>query len=155
MTRIVRWNPFHEVVDMQRQLDRVFDEMNRGFGDAEWTNNGYHLAMDVNENDDTYVVKANLPGINVDDINITLHENVLTVSAEINQEDVAEGERRLVTERRYGRFQRSMRLPQTVNADNVVADYEDGVLTLTLPKSEAAKPRQIAVNNRQLLTNEN
>ncbi len=155
MARIVRWNPVREIVDMQRQLDRVFDEMNRNFSDNDWTESGNWLALDVHENDDNYIVETDLPGINPDDINITLHENTLTISAESIREDVQEGERRIVSERRYGRFQRSIRLPDAVDADNVEANYDNGVLSLTLAKSEASKPRQISVNNAKMLTTEN
>ena len=155
MARIVRWNPVREIVDMQRQLDRVFDEMNRNFSDNDWTESGNWLALDVHENDDNYIVETDLPGINPDDINITLHENTLTISAESIREDVQEGEHRIVSERRYGRFQRSIRLPDAVDVDNVEANYDNGVLSLTLAKSEASKPRQISVNNAKMLTSEN
>ena len=155
MTRIVRWNPFREIVDMQRQLDRVFDEMNRNLPDSDWTESGNWLALDVHETDDNYLVETDLPGITPDDIDITLHENTLTITAEIHREDVQEGERRIVSERRYGRFQRSIRLPETVDADHVEASFENGVLMLTLAKSEASKPRQITVKAHKILTTEN
>lgn len=155
MARIVRWNPFNEIVDMQRQLDRAFNDMNRRFTDNEWTTNNNTLALDVTETDDTYLVEANLPGIDTNDIDITLHENVLTISAEINHAEAQEGSRTLLNERFYGRFERSIRLPKAVDADKVNADYDRGVLTLTLEKSEASKPRQIAVNSGHLLSNEN
>jgi len=155
MTRIVRWNPVREIVDMQRQLDHVFNEVNRNFSDNDWTERGNWLALDVHENDDNYIVKTDLPGINPDDIDITLHENTLTITAESNREDVQQGEHRIVSERRYGRFQRSIRLPNSVDADKVEANYDNGVLMLTLAKSEASKPRQISVNNAKMLTTEN
>lgn len=155
MSRIVRWNPFREIVDMQRQLDRVFDQMSNSLNDDDWTPTGNWLALDVHENDDNYFVEADLPGINPDDIDITFHENTLSITAETTREDVQEGERRLVSERRYGRFQRSIRLPNSIDVDNVEANYDNGVLTLTLPKSEASKPRQITVNNDKLLTSQN
>ena len=152
---VTRWNPFREMVDMQRQLDWVFDEMNRGLGDGEWMQSGNWLALDVHENGDVYIVEADLPGINIDDIDITLHENTLTITAELTREELAEGNRRLLSERRYGRFQRSIRLDDTIDADNVEANYNNGVLMLTLPKSEASKPRQITVNATPQLTNAN
>ncbi|MGJ3238076.1 MAG: Hsp20/alpha crystallin family protein [Anaerolineae bacterium] len=155
MTHIVRWNPFREIVDMQRQLDRVFDEMNSSLGDSKWSETGNWLALDVHENADNYIVETDLPGINPDDINITLHDNMLTISTETQREDVQEGERRIVTERRYGRFQRSIRLPETVDPEQVDASYDNGVLKLTLAKSEVSKPRQIKVNDARMLTTEN
>ena len=155
MTRIVRWNPIREIVDMQRQLDRVFDEVNRNFADSDWTESGNWLALDVHENDNNYIVETDLPGINPDDIDVTLHDNTLTITAEVNREETKEGERRIVSERRYGRFQRSIRLPDAIDADKVGANFDNGVLTLTLAKSEASKPRQISVNNKKMLTTEN
>lgn len=155
MSRIIRWNPLREMVDMQRQLDRVFDEMNTNFNQGDWTETGNWLAFDIHENEDNYIVETDLPGINPDDINITLHENTLTVSAELNREDLQEGDRQIINERRYGRFQRSVRLPETVDADKVEANFENGVLMLTIAKSEVTKPRQISVNSQKMLTTEN
>lgn len=155
MTRIVRWNPIREIVDMQRQLDRVFDDVNRNFVDNDWTERGNWLALDVHENEDNYFVETDLPGINPDDIDVTLHENTLTITAEVHRAEDKDGEHRIVSERRYGRFQRSIRLPDAVDADNVEANFDNGVLTLTLAKSEASKPRQISVKNRKMLTTEN
>lgn len=155
MSRIVRWNPFNEIVDMQRQLDRAFNDMNRRMTDNEWTTSSNALALDVTETDEHYQVEANLPGINAEDIDITLHENVLTITAEINRTEQQEGSRALLNERYYGRFERSIRLPKSVDGDKVEANYQDGVLMLTLEKSEASRPRQIAVNNNRVLTTEN
>ncbi|GAB5491211.1 MAG: Hsp20/alpha crystallin family protein [Phototrophicaceae bacterium] len=155
MTRIIRWNPLREMVDMQRQLDRVFDEMNTNFAQGDLTQTGNWLAFDIHENEDNYIVQADLPGFNSDDINITLHENTLTVSAENKREELSEGERQVISERRYGRFQRSIRLPETVDSERVEANFDNGVLTLEIAKSEVTKPRQIPVNSQKMLTNEN
>jgi HSP20 family protein len=84
-----------------------------------------------------------------------LHDHTLTISGESKREEIQEGERHIITERRYGMFRRSVCLPHTVNVDNVEATYENGVLKLVLPKSEAAKPRQIEVKNEPLLKNKN
>ncbi len=142
--RIVRWNPVREMAAMQSAMDRMFDEFGRGINGFDGTTTNW-LALDVNENDDAYVVQADLPGVNPDDINITLNDNVLTISAETQREETHENERRIITERSYGKYSRSLTLPNTVESDKVEADYENGVLRLTLPKSEKAKPRQISV----------
>ena len=155
MARIVRWSPFREMVDMQHRMDRLFEEMTGNLQANEWTEAGNWLALDVHDNGENYFVEAELPGFNVDDIDITLHDHTLTISGESKREDVQEGERRIVSERRYGLFRRSVRLPDAVDADSVEAVYENGVLKLTLPKSEAAKPRQISVKNMPILGNEN
>lgn len=155
MARIVRWSPFREMVDMQRRMDRLFEEMTGDLESNEWTETGNWLALDVHDDGESYLVEADLPGVNVDDIDITLHDHTLTISGEIKKEDVQEGERRILSERRYGLFRRSVRLPDAVEADNVEATYENGILKLALPKSEAAKPRQISVKNTPLLGNKN
>lgn len=153
--RVVRWNPFREMAAMQSAMDRMFDEMNRSMGSMgsmEPMTAGNWVPMDVQENDDIFLVEAELPGINPDDIDITLHENTLTISGETEREETKEGERRVISERNYGKFRRSVTLPTPVKADDVEANYEDGVLRLTLPKEETAKPRQISVRPRNLIT---
>lgn len=154
MARLVRWSPFREMVDMQRRLDRIFDEVGRNLPESEWAEAGNWLALDVHETADAYTVETDLPGVNPENINVTLHENMLTISAETKREERSDNN--IISERRYGSFQRSVRLPNLVDADKVEAHYENGVLRLTLPKSETAKPRQIEVRkNAPMLTNEN
>lgn len=155
MARLVRWSPFREMVDMQRRLDRIFDDMGRSLPESEWAEAGNWLALDVHENPDAYTVETDLPGVSPDNINVTLHDNMLTISAETKREEKTEKDNRIISERRYGSFHRSVRLPNSVNADKVEAVFENGVLRLTLPKSEEAKPRQIEVKNTPMLTTEN
>ena len=103
------------------------------------------LALDVAETEDKFIVKASLPGISPDDLDITFTDNVLTIKGEIKQEqDIEEGKYHL-RERRYGMFQRSIALPVPVNADKIEATYKDGVLTLSIPKVEEIKPKKISV----------
>jgi HSP20 family protein len=103
-------------------------------------------ALDVEENADAYTVRANLPGVNLDDISVNIHEDVLTVSAETAAENRDENSKMLIRERRFGKFSRSLRFPAIVDGDAVEASYENGVLSITLPKAEHVKPRQIPVN---------
>jgi len=145
---IRRFNPVREMVEMQRAMDRFFDETWRGSNGDDFAST---LALDVSENNESYAVNANLPGMNPDDIEVTFHDGVLTISGETQREEEREGERALVRERYYGKFTRSLRLPQPVDADNIASNYENGVLTLTLPKSAEAQPRRIAVNRNQAL----
>lgn len=142
MNTVVRWNPFREIAAMQNAMRAV--ENNWRDARPQWT--GRALPLDVHENDDAYSVIAELPGLSVDQINVQLHEGVLTVSAEVAPPEVDENTRVLAQERAYGNFSRSIRLPQHVDVNAVEADYQDGVLTLTLPKAPEAKPRQITVN---------
>jgi HSP20 family protein len=103
------------------------------------------LALDVAETEDKFIVKASLPGINPDDLEITFTDNVLSIKGEIKEEqDIEEGKYHL-RERRYGLFQRSIALPVPVDADHIEAVYKDGVLTLSIPKVEEIKPRKISV----------
>ena len=155
MARLVRWSPFREMVDMQRRLDRIFDDMGRNLPESDWTEAGNWLALDVHETADAFTVETDLPGVSPENINVSVHENTLTISAETKREEKQEKDNRIISERRYGTFHRSIRLPNTVNADKVEANFENGVLHLTLPKSESAKPRQIEVKGTPALTTEN
>ena len=103
------------------------------------------LALDVEENPQAYTVRANLPGIQLDDISVNIHEDVLTIAGETAAEDRDEDSKLLIRERRLGKFSRSLRFPTIVNGDAVEANFENGVLSITLPKADHVKPRQIPV----------
>jgi HSP20 family protein len=145
MANLTRWDPFREMLAMRDLMDRVFDRSLTApsFVD-EWG-----LALDVIENSDEYVVKASVPGINPDDIDITYDNRTLTIKGEIREEtDQEEGHYHL-RERRYGSFARSLTLPTSIDADKINANYEAGVLSLHLPKVEEAKPKRIAVQSAE------
>ena len=105
----------------------------------------FSLALDVDENDDAYTVIANLPGVSLDEISVNIHDDVLTISAEANATEYDENTRVLVRERRTGKFSRSLRFPTTVDGNAIDASYDNGVLNISIPKAEEAKPRQIPV----------
>ena len=107
---------------------------------------GFSLALDVEENADAYTVRANLPGISQEAISVNIHEDVLTISAETVAENRDENSKMLIRERRFGSFSRSLRFPTNVDGDAVDASFENGVLSITLPKADHVKPRQIPVN---------
>lgn len=145
---MMRWNPMREVLAMQRMMDRLIDETWGGVRTADAEVSAATLALDVHETSNGYVVAASLPGVKVDDIQITYHDGVLTVAGDVPQFRPAGDEkdnRVLMTERAWGKFSRSIRLPQPIQADAIEAAYENGVLTLTLPKSPEAQPRMIPV----------
>jgi HSP20 family protein len=142
MSTIVRWNPIREMAAMQSAFDRLFDETWRG---ARPTFAGNEMALDVYETAQNYTLIATLPGLNPDDIRVNMHDDVLTISAEVAAPKQEEGSRVLLQERAFGKFTRSVRLPQPVNLDSVEAAYEHGILTLTLPKAPEAQPRAIPV----------
>jgi len=141
MTTLIRWNPLREMVAMQNALDRAYTDAWRG---ARNSADVGALALDVHDTDSAYIISAALPGVNADAINISLHDGVLTISGEIPQ-FTQENSRTLLLERVYGKFQRSIRLPQAVDSSKVEATVENGVLTLTLPKTPEAQPRMIPV----------
>ena len=139
MTTVVRWNPVREMVAMQSALDQLFDNGWRGTRVDVGT-----LPLDVHESDQNYTISAAIPGVNADAVNLSFHDGVLTIAGEVPQA-THENSRALMLERNYGKFQRSIRLPQTVDASAIDANIENGVLTLTLPKTPEAQPRQIPV----------
>lgn len=145
---VIRWNPFRELASMQSAMDRIFDETWRD-SNTRWTGN--NLPIDVYETDDVYTVVANVPGMNPDDINVTLHDGVLSIEFEIQNPEVDENTRVHMQERFTGKLTRRFTLGQNVDVNAVEASYDNGVLTLTIPKSEAAKPRQIPVNSQKLI----
>jgi HSP20 family protein len=159
MANITRWNPLREMTAMQNVMDRMFDETVRSmrplgnFENGEFAN---ALALDVHEDDNTFTVTTSLPGVKAEDIHVNLHDDFLTIEAEMPEtKRESNNGRTLVQERAYGKYSRRIRLPQPVNADAVEANYEDGVLTLTLPKAEHALPRSIPVKRLGNNTNSN
>ena len=155
MSRIVRWDPFREMISVRSQMDQLVGDLLRepsGWqGNGQGNGQGSHirLALDVCEDDNSYSVKASLPGIDPADLDISFSENTLTIQGETQAESVEENAKWHLRERSFGRFVRSITMPATVNADDINADYEDGVLTLTLPKAEEVKPLIIAVRGTE------
>lgn len=146
-------NPFREMVNMQRALDRFFDESWRT---GSWSNVSGDFSMDVFEDDKGYTVTANMPGVKHDQIAVRLEKGTLTIGVEIPQPHIPEQSRVLLQERPFGQFSRSVQLPQPVNADHVEAAYADGILTLTLPKSPEAQPKLISIkSNGKVLESKN
>ena len=139
MNKLVRFNTMNLFDEVDRMFAHSFPAPR--FGVA----NNFALAIDVTEHEDGYAVKASVPGINPDDVEITLDDNILTIKGETKAEEVNEGEKLHVRERRYGSFSRSIRFPVAVNSDDVNATYENGVLTLSVPKAEEVKPKRIAI----------
>ena len=140
---LVRWNPVRDLASMEiDRLNRMFDDF---FGASE-LGRGWVPAVDIYETPEhEFVLKAELPEMKREDINITFENNVLTLKGERKAEfDSNEGNLHR-TERAYGTFSRSFTLPATVNAEKISAAYKDGVLTIRLPQRDEAKPKQIQV----------
>ncbi len=148
MSKLVRWDPMREAVDLFNEFDRMLDvpRMRAAMSNSLSEDaSPWGLAVDVSETEDHYTVEASVPGVSVDDLSITLEDNVLTISGEKRVESEVNEPTYHLRERRYGKFSRSLRFPTLVNADAVVANVENGVLTLDVPKAEEVKPKRIAI----------
>jgi len=139
MTKIVRWNRVDPL--------NIFDEFERVFNRPmpRWNNNEWSIALDVAENEEGYTVKASLPGISADDVELTLEDNVLTIKGEMKADESIDEAQYHVRERRFGSFSRSIRFPVLVNSTAVAASFENGILSLNVPKAEEAKAKRIEI----------
>jgi HSP20 family protein len=126
----------------QEDVDRLFD---LPFFGRESRATASPTALDIYQDKDQFIVKAELPGLKKEDIAVSLHEGVLTLAGERRQEKEHDEKSSVRNERWFGRFERTVNLPAPVDAGRVAASYEDGILTVTLPKAEQAKPRQIEI----------
>ena len=140
-----RWDPFREAVSLRDAMNALFQDSFVRPSGALAQGGGVALPLDVSENENEFVVKASLPGVKPEDVQITIHGETLTIQGESKFEEEKKGERWHIRERRAGSFHRSIVLPVPVESDKAQASFEHGVLTLTLPKSEQAKPRQIRI----------
>ena len=129
-----------------RLINDIFGDHRPLLGTAnEFGNRSFGLALDIEENEESYVIRADLPGVSLEDISVNIHDDLLTISAETASESSDEDKRVLVRERRVGKFRRSLRFPIAVDGDGVEAGLENGVLSVTVPKAENTKPREIPV----------
>jgi HSP20 family protein len=145
MTTIARLEPFRGLANLQDQFNRIFNESVRNYTDesaaAAWA-----PAVDIYENPNELVVKADLPDISEKDIDVRVENNLLTIRGERKLDKSVSEDNYLRVERTYGSFSRSFSLPNTVNPEAIAAEYQNGVLTVTLPKREESKPRQVKVS---------
>jgi HSP20 family protein len=146
MTVLTRFEPFRELSTLQDRLNRLFRESQREGQDESLTTSSFAPAVDVYEDEHNFTLKIEVPGIDEKDIDVRLENNTLTVHGErkIEKDEKEENYRRV--ERHYGSFTRTFTLPTTVDAENVAATYDKGVLKIALPKKAEAKPKQIKVN---------
>lgn len=146
MAELVRWEPFRELTSLREAMDRLFEEsfLRPGWFGG-WDSAAAMMPVDVYETDDQVVVKAVVPGVKPEDIEVTLTGDVLTIQGEFKSEEKTEKRNYLRQERRYGSFRRQLSLPAGINADKVSATFENGVLTLEMPKVEAAKAKTVKI----------
>ena len=148
MANIVRWEPFREMTSLRDMMDRMFEE---GFWRPpmpfSWAEG--NLSVDVYETGDNVVVKTAIPGVKVEDIEVSVTGDTLTIKAETKAEEEIKRENYLRHERRYGSYCRSVTLPGGLETEKADADYSDGVLTLTFPKAEELKPKSIKITAKE------
>jgi HSP20 family protein len=144
---LVRWEPVRELTSLQNDMNRLFNT----FFDTPSTGNGGNTprrwipAMDLVETDEHFVLKADLPGLAEEDVNLEVEDNVLTVSGERQAEHEDRREGYVRVERSYGAFRRSLTLPEGVDPEGVSARFDKGVLEVHIPKPEERKPRRVAI----------
>jgi HSP20 family protein len=149
MASLIKWEPFGDLVSLRDAMDRLFAESFVRMRGLPTPFGAEALAIDMYETADSVVLKTGVPGIDPKDIDITITADVLTIKGETKVEEKVEKENYIRQERRYGSFQRSVRLPGSLVPDKAEAAFENGVLTLTIPKSEEAKPKTIKVQAKQ------
>jgi HSP20 family protein len=143
---LMEWKPFREVSRLRREMDRLWDDYfgagRRGLRplEAEWA-----PAVDVSETAEEVMVKAEVPGMEAKDIDISLSGDILTIKGEKKSEREETKENYHLVERSYGSFSRSLKLPTAVDVDKIEASYQNGVLTISCPKKEEVKPKSIEV----------
>jgi len=143
---IVRWDPFRDLLTLQERMNRMFEQTARGqIGSGEGELATWAPAVDIYENEKDIVLKADLPGVNPSDVDIRVENNVLTLRGDRHFEKEVKEENYHRVERSYGSFVRTFSLPNTVQADKIEAHFENGVLRVTMPKREEARPKQIKI----------
>ena len=143
MSNLIRWEPAREMMSLRDAMDRLFDD---AFTRPLSLRDAWSVpAIDMFQTDDEIVVKAALPGIKADEVQINVTGEVLTLKGEVKQNQEMEEKAWHIREQRFGSFERSIALPTDVVADKAKADFENGILTITLPKAEDVKPKTITV----------
>jgi HSP20 family protein len=147
MSNLIRWEPAREMMTLREAMDRLFDDaFTRPLGFGNGHSNAWSVpAVDMYQTDNEVVVKASLPGIKADEVQINVTGEVLTIKGETSQKDETNEKAWHIREQRWGMFERSIALPTPVVADKAKADFENGIVTITLPKAEEAKPKSITI----------
>ena len=148
---LVKWNPSRELLNVEREFNKLFNTFNRRYGfDDSTTNEELENAVwspltDISENKDQYILKMDLPGVSKENLKLSFHDGELIISGERKQEKEDKDSKYHRIERTYGKYYRSFTLPQTIQADKINAEFKDGQLTITVPKSEEAKPKELEI----------
>jgi len=142
---LVPWKPFKEVSTLRKEMDNLLSKFFGKPSLAEAFGEEWSPTLDVSETGNSIIVKAELPGLEAKDIDVSLSGDLLTIKGEKRKEEEEKGEQYHYSERYYGSFQRSFRLPTTIKSDKIEASFEKGVLKITLPKTEEAKKKEIKI----------
>lgn len=141
---ITRWDPFRDLMSIQNEMNRLFGRTYGG-GVGEGTRGAWTPALDVFETQDKFVITMELPGVSPDDVDISVEDSTLVVRGERRFYSEQNEESFLRVERRFGEFTRSLTLPSTADAESIQASFDQGVLTIEVPKREEAKPRKVSI----------
>lgn len=144
---IIRWDPFSEAINLRQALDKLAEEGMKHPGFI--FNEGPMPSVDIYENDNDFSIKASVPGVKQEDLDISIVGDTLTIKGEVKAEEEEQGKNYYRQECRYGTFARSLTLPAELNTDKAEASMENGMLTLTIPKMEKAKPKAIKVKTKE------
>lgn len=150
LTRFDKWEPFDELANLRNRMDRLFARVGEDYEQPIYAGN-WMPTTDLYETKDAIVLKSELPGIEQKDINIEIENNVLTISGERKFEETTEEKGYQRFERKYGKFVRTFTIPVNTMPDKITANFQNGILELTIPKAEEAKPKKITVNVRPAL----
>ena len=147
MSSIIRWEPAREMMTLREAMDRLFDDAFTC--PLSLSSNAWSVpAVDMYQTDNEVVVKAALPGIKADEVQINITGELLSLKGEVKQENETKEKAYHIREQRWGTFERSIALPTQVVADKAKAEFENGILTITLPKAEEVKPKTITIKTR-------
>lgn len=138
---VQRWDPFSDLRQMEDTVSRLW----RGFGGLPERTENWNILLDVVQKEDEIIVKASVPGVKPADIDLSFEDNILTIRAERKLDFTDEKSMYLVNERPVGSFYRALRVPETIDGSKIHSTYEDGILTITLPKAEEKKKKQIKI----------
>lgn len=149
---LIKWNPSKELLDMEREFNRMFRNLTNRFGfgngddiDREYENAVWSPLSDIYEDQDNYVLTMDLPGIRKEDVKISYADGQLNISGDRKQEKESKNGTYHRMERNYGKYFRTFTLPKKIKVDKIDAEFKDGQLTITVPKADEAKPKQIDI----------
>jgi HSP20 family protein len=145
---LIRWNPMRDMFSLRHQMNHLFDDVFKPVvrGDSRLSMWNWNPTVDIYDNNETIVIKAELPGIDKKDIVIDVKDGVLTLKGERSFDNEVKEEKYYCRERTFGKFERVFRLPADIDPEKISADYKDGILKIDIPKPEEQQPKQITVH---------